>query len=295
MFTQLKMDGDHAVLADGKPVYLDKDGKEVPVDVPAMYQKILTLGSEAKAHREKAEGLQGKYKVVDELFTGVEDLPAWKRQADEALKTVENFNEKDWLKAEKVESMKRQMLSAHEADKGQLVKSFEAEKGTLQQAIDKGRGQIHKLVISNKFALHPLWSGADPKTTLRPEIAEAYFGKHFKVEEDSKTGELVERAYYSNGDLVYSRKKPGEPAEFFEAMEEIFDQYPGKDSLIKTKGGGSGDTGGGGNNVLKLGTELEKAQAAYDLAMKERRTQDAITLKRRLHTLQQQAKGRGTK
>jgi hypothetical protein len=287
----LKMDGEHAVLVEGKPVYVDKDGKDVPVDVPAMYQKIITLGKESKTHREATEGLQTKYKTVDTLFEGVEDLPAWKRQADEALKTVANFNEKDWLKAEKVESMKRQMAEAHEEAKRSLTKSFEQEKEALNGLIGKSRNQIHKLVISNKFALHPLWSGADPKSTLRPEIAEAYFGRHFKVEEDEKTGELVERGYYSNGDMVYSRQKPGEPADFFEAMSEIFDQYPGKESLLRSSGGGSGSKGGGAP-PKELGSELEKTQAAYDKAMAERRTTDAIALKRKLHTLQQQAKGK---
>ena len=287
----LKMDGEHAVLVEGKPVYVDKDGKDVPVDVPAMYQKIITLGKESKTHREAVEGLTTKYKTVDTLFEGVEDLPAWKRQADEALKTVSNFNEKDWLKAEKVESMKRQMTEAHADATRQLGAAFEKEKESLNGQISKGQKQIHKLVVSNKFAIHPLWSGPDAKTTLKPDIAEAYWGKHFKVEEDEKTGELVERGYYSNGDLIYSRKKPGEPADFFEAMEELFDQYPGKENFLRSSGGGSGSKGGGAP-PKELGSELEKTQAAYDKAMAERRTSDAIALKRKLHTLQQQARGK---
>jgi hypothetical protein len=290
----LKTDTDgHAILAEGKPVYVDKDGKDVPVDVPSMYQKIIDLGKESKGHREKFEGLQNQYKVVDELFTGVEDLPAWKRSADEALQAVANFNEKDWLKAEKVESMKRQMKEAHEEEKRQLSKAFDKDKDSLTGLINKGRGQIHKLVISNKFALHTLWSGEDPKTTLRPELAEAYFGKHFKVEEDEKTGELVERGYYSNGDLVYSRKKPGEPADFFEAMDEIFDQYPGKESVLRTKGGGSDSKGGGGGKPPNDGSTLEKVRAAYDKAIAERRSSDAVALKRQLHGLEMEARGKG--
>jgi hypothetical protein len=226
----------NAVLQDGKPVYVDKDGKEFPVDTPQMYQKILDLGKESKKHRETAEAAAAEKKSALALFEGIEDLKEWKTKAEEALEAVKNFNEKDWLKAEKVDSMKRQMKEAFEDEKRQLVGNFEKEKSSLAAVIDKSKGQIHKLVISNKFALHPLWSGEDPKTTLKPKIAEAYWGKHFKVEEDEKTGELVERAYFSNGDLVYSRKRAGEPADFFEAMDEIFDQYPGKDALLRAKG-----------------------------------------------------------
>lgn len=281
-------DKGNAVLQDGKPVYVDKDGKEFPVDPGQMYTKILELGKESKRHREAAEAAAADKKSALALFEGVEDLKEWKTKADEALEAVKNFNEKDWLKADKVDSMKRQMKEAFEDEKRQLVNNFEKEKSTLAAVIEKSKGQIHKLVISNKFAQHPLWSGEDPKTTLRPEIAEAYFGKHFKVEEDEKSGELVERAYFANGDLVYSRKRAGEPADFFEAMEEIFDQYPGKDSLLRAKGGGSGSPGGAGDKGGPT-NQLDKLRAQYTEATKTRDATLMTSLKNQIFRLEQAA------
>lgn len=287
----LKVDDDgHVVVQDGKPVFTDKDGKDIPVDVSQMYTKILDLGKESKKYREAAEAAVSERKSALSLFEGVEDLKEWKTKADEAMEAVKNFNEKDWLKADKVDSMKRQMKEAHEDEKRQLAASFDKEKTSLASAITKQKSQIHKLVISNKFATHPLWSGEDPKTTLRPEIAEAYFGKHFKVEEDEKTGELVERAYFSNGDLVYSRKRAGEPADFFEAMEEIFDQYPGKESLLRAKSGGSGSTGGEGDKN-RPGTVLEKLKSQYLEAEKSKNAVLMTSLKNQIHRAEQAVAG----
>jgi len=290
MWTLKVDDKENAVLQDGKPVYVDKDGKEFPVDPGQMYTKILELGKESKKHREAAEAAAAERKQSLALFEGIEDLKDWKVKADEALEAVKNFNEKDWLKADKVESMKRQMKEAFEDEKRQIVANFEKEKSSLNEAIGKSKSQIHKLVISNKFALHPLWSGEDPRTTLKPDIAEAYWGKHFKVEADEKTGELVERAYFSNGDLVYSRKRAGEPADFFEAMDEIFDQYPGKESFLRTKGSGSGATGGENTGKGK-GSPVEVLKSQYDAAMKERNPTLALALKNQIFKLEQQAAG----
>jgi hypothetical protein len=284
----LKLDeNEHVVVQDGKPVFTDKDGKDIPVDVPQMYQKILDLGKEAKTNRLAADAAAAERKTALALFEGIEDLKEWKTKAEEAMAAVANFNEKDWLKADKVDSMKRQMKEAHEDEKRQLATAFEKEKSNLASAIEKQKSQIHKLVISNKFAQHPLWSGEDPKTTLKPEIAEAFFGKHFKVEEDEKTGELVERAYFGNGDLVYSRKRAGEPADFFEAMEEIFDQYPGKDSLLRAKSGGSGSTGGEGDKGKPAGI-LEKLRAQYTEAEKARNATAMTSIKNQIFRLEQQ-------
>jgi hypothetical protein len=52
---KLKVDeNDQAVFVDGKPVYIGEDEKEVPVDVPGLFQKVAELNAEAKAHRTKA-------------------------------------------------------------------------------------------------------------------------------------------------------------------------------------------------------------------------------------------------
>jgi hypothetical protein len=281
---ELVLNEDGAVkLQDGKPVYKDKDGKEIAVDVPQMYQKIIDLGKENKGHRENNEALTVKFK----LFDGIEDLQEYKDKADKAIETVANFDEKDWLKADKVDSMKRQMKEAHEKEISQMTDSFTRKESDYQGKLGKKDEQIRKLMISAEFAKSPLFSGDQPRTTLSPDFAESFFGKQFRIEEQD-TGELVTRAYYSNGDLIYSRANPGEPADFAEGMEEIWDKYPGKQKYIRTKqgsgsGGGDGD-GGDPNDLTTMKKEYQKAVAEKNPAL-------AIQLKNKIHALEMQRRG----
>lgn len=262
---KLKLDEDgHVVLQDGKPVYTDKDGNDIPVDVPQMYQKVLDLGKENKEVREKNKTLSGTLSI----FEGIDDLADYKTRADSALETVENFNEKDWLKVDKVETLKRQMKDAHDAEVKNLKDALATKDTEYGGVLEKKDGQIRNLLISANFARSPLFSGDAPKTMLPPEIAETYFGRNFKVEE-SEGGELVVRAYFSNGDPVYSRKNPGEPADFEEGIQAIFDAYPGKDKLLRTNSGGGGQGGDGdqtkGDELSKLKKQYSDAQAAGDV------------------------------
>jgi len=268
-------------LEEGKPVYKDKDGKEIAVDVPQMYQKIIDLGKENKGHRETNDAFVTKFK----LFDGIEDIQEYKERADKAIEAVTNFDEKDWLKADKVDSMKKQMKEAHEKEITQMTESFTRKEIDFQSKFVKKDEQIRKLMISAEFAKSPSFSGENPKTTLSPDFAESFFGKQFKIEEQ-ENGELATRAYYSNGDLIYSRANPGEPADFAEGMEEIWDKYPGKQKYIRTKqgsggGGGGGDEFGGPNDLVSLRKQYHKAVEDKNPAL-------AIQLKNRIHELEMQ-------
>lgn len=276
------------VLKDDKPVYEDPEGKELALDAPQMYDKIITLGKEAKSNRERADAFSTQVK----LFDGIEDLEKWKVDADKAIETVTNFNQEDWLKADKVEKLKKDMKEAYESQEATLKKGFEIGKVELQGTIDKKDGQIRKLMVSNKFATSQYFSGTEPKTTLPPEIAETYFGKNFKVEEDSKTKELKLIAYFTNGDQVLSRINPGEIAEFEEAMTLIFDAYPGKERLMRTKGGGSGGGGGTGDEEEFENDDIKKLETDYAEAVKNHDAKKSIAIKNRLFQARQKLRQR---
>jgi hypothetical protein len=146
-------------------------------------------------------------------------------------------------------------------------------------------------MVSNRFATSPFFSGTNPKTTLPPEIAETYFGKHFKVEEDKTTGALNLAAYHSNGDPVYSRQNPGEVANFDEAMVAIFDQYPGKDQLIRASGGGSGAGGGSGGKDDDEGQDIKALEKQYAEAQKTGDAKAMVAIKNKLFKARQEAQG----
>jgi len=283
---KLKLDEEgHVVLADGKPVYIDPDGKEITLDPPQMYGKIIDLGKENKGHRERADALETNAKIFEEI----EDLPEWKVKADAALETVANFNEKDWLKADKVEKLKAEMKDAYDEQESNLKKSYETKQGEYEGIISKKELQIRKLMVSNKFATSPYFNGKEPKTNLPPEIAETYFGKHFKVEEGDGDDSLKLVAYYTNGDQIFSRQNPGDPASFDEAMTAIFDGYPGKERLLRATGSGSGGSGGSGGGGDDPNDEVKQLEAQYAKATESGDARTAIAIKNKIFAAKQKA------
>lgn len=288
MYKELATGEDGSVIVqDDKPVYLDKDNNQIPVDVPAMYNKIIELNKESKGNRLKAQELQKKFSFLDDI----EDVQKWYAEAQKAMETVTNFNEKDWLKADKVESMKRQMKDAHTEEIKGLRASYDNELSQREESIQKKDGQIRQLLVSNNFANCPLFTGDNKPSTMTPDVAEAMFGRHYKVEEVD--GRSVVRGYFANGDLVYSRTNPGEPAEFNDAMQQIFDAYPGKDNYIRSKGGGSG-AGGGAGDGGKGGedNDLTRLQRQYDEAVASKNGSLALSLKNRIFELRMKQRKR---
>ena len=277
---KLKLDEKEAVvLEDGKPIYVGPDEKELALDPPQMYQKIIELGAENKKRREKFEEVSGQMKT----FEGIEDLVVWKADADKALETVKNYADKDWLRADKVEKLKQDMKTAYDDQLDGVKKSFSQKEVDHTAIVKKKDTQIRELMVSNRFATSAYFSGQDPKTNLPPEIAETYFGNFFKVEEDERTKKLVLIAYDTKGDQIYSKANPGEIAEFDEAMTAIFDAYPGKDKLLKSpSSGGSGGSGGGGDKGGGASDDIKKLEQSYADALKAGDAKQAIVLKNRL-------------
>ena len=226
MVLSLKKDEEgNPVFQDEMPVYVYEDGKEVPVDVPGLMAKIPELNEESKNHRLRAQEAE---KAIEALkaVAGEEDPQEWLKQAAKATKTLEALEGKhkgelDALKASMTEGWEKKL-----ADKDKALKAKD--------------GQIYKLMVSSQFAKSPYIL---EKTVLPPDMAEAYFGKHFKIEE--KDGDLRVIGY-TGDNPVFSRERPGEVADFEEAVAAIIGEYPMKDRILKESPGGSGSKGNKG-------------------------------------------------
>jgi len=289
MELSLKLDADgHVVLDEGKPVYVNPDGKDIAIDATALYVKISELGTEAKTHRTGKAALKADLEKITGLFEGIEDLEEWKNLAVKNAELVANFNDKDLVDAKKVEQIKRAQNEAHEIEKANILKSFSIKESEFQDIINGKDGTIYNLMVSSRFAQSPFFTGPEPKSILPPEIAERYFGSNFKVEKES--GKLRVTGYIGD-EPIYSNLKPGELAEFEEALEAVIDVYPMKDRILRTTGGGSGASGGSGGDT-KTGIEgkILKMQEQYKEAMTAGNGKLAITLKNRIFELTQQRK-----
>lgn len=290
---QLKLndDGFAFVSDDGHPIYLmgedEKNLEEQTVDVPALYVKVPDLTKEATKYRKQRNEARDSLK----LFEGIEDVQGWKTKADTALETVQNLKDKELVDAGKVEQIKSAMKDAHDQELREVKASYETKLVELTTSLGGKDDTIYDLMVRAKFAQSPYFSGTEanpPKTILPPEIAETYFGKMFKVEEGAN-GNLVVMGYDSVGNQLYSRKRPGEPADFDESLDQIINAYPSKDAIMRGAAAGSGAGGGAGGGVTTA-TELEKLEAEYKEAVTRGDGRAAISLKNRIHALRMNMK-----
>lgn len=219
---KLKLDAEgHAVLSDGKPVYVHDDGKEVAFDAPATVATIDRITTESKGYKTRAQEAEGKLKA----FEGIDDPKA----AKDALAKVANWGDKELVEAGKVDEIKAAAIAAVEEKYKPIVEKV----GTLEAA-------LHGEKIGGAFARSKFIAD---KIAVPADIVQARFGTNFKLED----GNVI--AYDASGNKLYSKSSPGNPAGFDEALELLVDAYPYKDSILKGTGGsGSGKPGGQGGN-----------------------------------------------
>lgn len=216
---KLKLDANgNVVVQNGLPVYVHDDGKEIPFDAQAALSKITALNGEAKSHRERAEVAEGKLKT----FEGIEDPEA----AVKAMSLVKNLDDKKLVDAGEVEKVKAEVAKVYE---GKLAEST--------SAFEKLQAQFHGELVGGSFARSKFVS---EKLAIPSDLVQSHFGKHFKIED----GKVV--AYDANGGKIFSRARPGDVADFEEALESIVESYPHKAHILKSSGAsGSGARGAG--------------------------------------------------
>lgn len=207
----------YAEVQDGKPVYVD-GAKEVAFDAPATRATITRLNGEAQGHRERAEAAEAKLKP----FEGITDAAA----ARAALQTVSNLDQKKLIDAGEVEKVKEEAIKAVRAEYEPVV----AER-------DKFKGELYAEKIGGSFARSKF---AEDKVAVPRHMLEKTYGDHFKVED----GKIV--PYDGNGAKIYSRARPGEIADFDEALETLISADPHKDHILKGEVGAGGGAGQGG-------------------------------------------------
>jgi len=239
MAIKYKRTSDGAIVADdkGNPVVTDDEkgeGFDFGIDAIHLYSKIPALQEEAKNHRLRAKEASEKLEAFGDIDPS---------KAREALQITANLSTGDLTKKEEVERIKHETEEAWRIKFEENKNSFSQTVKTLQEKHDMLEKDIQSSLLSNQFATSPHFSGKEPTTTLIPDIAEAYFGKYFKVEQDD-SGKRRAVAYLE-GNKIYSKSRPGDAADFDEAMSAIIENYPMKDAILQ-QSTGSGARGSGG-------------------------------------------------
>lgn len=205
---KLKLDEQgHVVLQDGKPVYLHDDGKEIAFDGAQAFAKIRDLTGEAAKTRKRAEDAEAALQAFEGLDV---------ESARKALDTVKNLDSKQLVAAGEVEKIKTEAIKAvEEKYKPYVSKSEKLEHQITSYMIGGG-------FKGSKFATEKLTA----KGQAGADVAQALFGSRFKVEGDKVVG------YDASGNKLYSRSRPGDLADFDEALEMLVDAYPFKDHIL---------------------------------------------------------------
>ena len=221
---KLKLDENgHVVVQDGKPVYVHDDGKEVAFDAPQTVATITRLNGEAKTHREAKEQFEAQVKA----FEGLDPV-----KVKEALGIVQNLDAKKLVDAGEVDKVKAEITDA-------LKKTYEPQIQQLTTERDAVQQQLHSELIGGGFARSKF---IQDNIAVPMDMIQATFGKNFQIE----NGKVV--AVGADGQKIYSRARPGEVADFDEALESLVGGYQHKDSILKGgQGSGGGFQGGGGN------------------------------------------------
>lgn len=238
---KLKLDENgNAVLQEGKPVYVHDDGKELAVDVAQLTSRAQYLAGEA----EKAFQQRDEAKKALKAFEGLEDPAA----ARKALETVASLDQKRLIDAGEVEKVKSEISKAFQA---QLD-----EANTKAQTLEQ---QLYGEKIGGSFARSKVIA---EKLAVPADMVQATFGNRFKIED----GKVV--AYDANGNKIFSRARPGELADFDEALETLVDSYPYRDTILKSSGANGGGAPNGNGQPPKpkgnLGGSKEERLAAIN-------------------------------
>lgn len=240
---KLKLDeAGHVVVSDGKPVYVGDDGKDVAFDAPGTVATISRLNGEAMGHRQRAEAAESKLKT----FEGIADPAA----AIKAMETLKNFDDKKLVDAGEVEKVK-----------AEAIKAVEEKYRPVVDENSKLKADLHSEKIGGSFARSKYIAD---KIAVPADFIEARFGGNFKLED----GKIV--AYGSDGNKLYSKANPGNPATFDEALELLVDAYPNRDNILKGTGGsGTGKQpgqGGAGDGTKTIGRTAFDALSPADKA-----------------------------
>lgn len=204
----------YAEVRDGHPVYVHDDGKEIAFDAPHAVATIKRVSDERDTLRRGEE----RYKAFGDLDP---------EKARKALEIVRNLDDKKLLDAGKVDEIVKERLT-------EAAKVHAEQIAAEKKAREESDAKVRRLIVGNGFATSKFLA---EQTLLPPSVAERAFGDYFRVEGDRAVG------YIGDG-KVYSRKRPGEVADFDEALQIVIEASPDRDRILRgSSSNGSNATG----------------------------------------------------
>lgn len=231
-----KMDGEAIALKDGNPIWVGNDGNEIAADYGHALGKINELTGESTSRKHKLREYEDKLKPLD----GIDNPAEFLAEARKAMDTMKNLDAKKLIDAGEVDKVKGEVQKAMQAKIDEANARAEQIEATLNREMIGGRFSRSKYIAD--------------KLAIPPDLVEARFGANFKIED----GKVV--ALDQTGNKIFSREKPGDLADFDEAVSILVENYPHKASILKgSTASGGGAQGGNGGGSDKGGKTITRA------------------------------------
>lgn len=248
-----KVDENGALIVENdNPVWIyeggEKDGKEAPVEFPKLLSSITRLTAESMERKTKINDYKAKLAPIEEA--GIEDVAEFVKNANTAIDTVQNLEDKKLVDAGEIDKLKENYRQSYDAKMEALKKSHLDEIAKRDEKISSQDTNIRNLVIKGAFESSEFLRES---TVLLPDMAYTYFGDKFDVEvvDDQLTGFAKDK----EGNKLMSLINPGEIASPMEAIEILVSEHPQKDRILKMDANGAGTPPG-----VKGGKPDPKAQ-----------------------------------
>ena len=238
-------DNGNVVVRNGRPVYVHDDGKEIEFDAAGTAATIARLNKEAQTHREGKEAAEGTARTLGEQLKSFEGIdPEGVRKSLGRLKDIDDGR---LIDSGKLDEVRGTVAKDYEGRLSAAAQTYQQKEdghlstlAAMKAENEKLIGTLHNEVIGGSFARSGF---IKDKLTLPVDIAQATFGKHFKMED----GQVV--ATDGTGNRIYSRARPGEFADFDEALGTLVENYPNRDHIMRASGAsGSGASASVGSN-----------------------------------------------
>lgn len=213
------------------PVFVGADGREAPFDADSTVGTIGRLNREAQGHREAKEAAERQLQA----FAGISDPAA----ALKALEIAKNLDDKKLVDAGEVQKIKDEVTKAMQAKVDEATAAATAAQDRLFSTLRSNAFATSKFV-KERLASH-----------IPPDFVEAKFGDNFGMDEKGNF-----YAVDASGNKVFSTSRPGEIADFDEALSILVERHPSRDSLLRGSGASGGGTppgggaGGGGKRTI---------------------------------------------
>ena len=259
----------------GFPIVMDdeNDNKEIGLDAVHLYTKVPDLQNQLTQSKDKVTTLSAVAAHLD----GIEDVPDFLEKANKALELTANIDASKLIDAGKVEDIKLQAQENLQTKMDALQTNMTKEVKTRDDKIAGLDSTIFKLMVADRFNTSPF---VKEGLSITSNMARKYFGDSFKIEVDSESGNRSVVGYYKDGAQIFSAERPGDLAEFDEALQLLVEKDPEKDNFL-AGAGGSGSGAGEGGSGGRTG-DIADLQAQYAAAAEAKNTPLRIQLKNQL-------------